>query len=100
MFHLNYLTYLLWAYASRNDPAGVLKKVDEPLEGNPPQIMRGRKLISQDLANSALEFMNVSAPVEAVAVDGFVTVSRVLAVPVIPTLPRSASERMRSRAQR
>ena len=59
VFHLNFLTYLLWSYASRHDASQVLKTVDEPLEGNPPLIFIGKKLISQDLANSALEFNSI-----------------------------------------
>lgn len=60
----NFLTYLIWDYASRNDPRGVLTQLDEPAEGNPLRIFLGKKLISQDLANSALEFNTVMAGVD------------------------------------
>ncbi|MDQ4026152.1 MAG: putative sugar O-methyltransferase [Actinomycetota bacterium] len=50
---------LLWEYARRNDPLGVTD-LEEPSLGDPlPVIWRGR-LISQDLANGALEAAAIS----------------------------------------
>ncbi len=45
---------VLWEYAQRHDPAGVTK-LAEPELGDPPPVSWGGRLISQDLANSALE---------------------------------------------
>jgi hypothetical protein len=45
---------LLWEYARRKDTAGALA-LPEPLAGNPFPVMWRGRLISQDLANSALE---------------------------------------------
>jgi putative sugar O-methyltransferase len=50
------LTRLLWEYARQNDKACWLDKLAEPEEGNPLPVFVGPKLISQDLANSFLEF--------------------------------------------
>jgi hypothetical protein len=54
-----FLTQLLWSYAERQDREGILDRLDEPLEGNPPRVYRRGRLISQDLANSALEYLSV-----------------------------------------
>ena len=45
---------LLWEYARRHGDPTVLR-LDEPLLGNPPPVQLRGRLISQDLANSALE---------------------------------------------
>jgi putative sugar O-methyltransferase len=45
---------LLWSHARAHDRKGVLD-LDEPELGNPPPVYLGGRLISQDLANSALE---------------------------------------------
>ncbi len=45
---------LLWDYALRHDPAGVLE-LPEPLLGAPLPVEAHDRLISQDLANAALE---------------------------------------------
>ncbi len=59
----SFLTGLLWEYATRLDP-GLLNRLEEPREGNPPALTKNGKLISQDLANSALEYRSiVAAPV-------------------------------------
>jgi putative sugar O-methyltransferase len=49
-----FATRLLWVYASTTADSAVMA-VGEPLLGNPPPITWGGQLISQDLANSALE---------------------------------------------
>lgn len=56
----NFLTYLLWDYASKVDRAHLLEKLSEPLEGNPPDVRLHGKLISQDLANSVLEYKAIT----------------------------------------
>lgn len=45
---------LVWEYARRNDPLGVVE-LAEPQLGNPLPVRWNGRLISQDLANSALE---------------------------------------------
>lgn len=58
----NILTNLLWSYVEKNDTAGHLKQLHEPLEGNPLRVMRDGKLISQDLANSLIEYEAILHP--------------------------------------
>ena len=55
----NFLVYMLWDYVSRLDNESVLEKIKEPIEGNPPKIYLKKKLISQDLANSVLEYFSI-----------------------------------------
>jgi putative sugar O-methyltransferase len=57
--YYNLLTHLLWAYVERHDPDDLLERLNEPLEGNPPRVFEGDRLISQDLANSFLEYSSV-----------------------------------------
>jgi putative sugar O-methyltransferase len=54
---LNFLTRLIWQYAERQAPKE-MAVVSEPEIGNPPDIRQGGRLISQDLANSVLEFQS------------------------------------------
>lgn len=58
----NLLTQLLWSYAEKNDTDGQLRRLQEPLEGNPLEVMRDGKLISQDLANSLIEYNAILHP--------------------------------------
>jgi putative sugar O-methyltransferase len=60
--YYNMLTNLLWAYVEKNDANGLLDRLSEPKEGNPPQVMRNGRLISQDLANSLLEYEAILHP--------------------------------------
>lgn len=55
----NFLTYMIFEYALRNDNMHLLDKVNEPIEGNPPRVYLHNRLISQDLANSVLEFKSI-----------------------------------------
>lgn len=55
----NFLTYMLYEYVSRNDLIHLLDNLNEPKEGNPPELYINNKLISQDLANSVLEFKSI-----------------------------------------
>lgn len=50
---LNFLTRLLWSYVERIEGFSGLS---EPEFGNPPTILQDGRLISQDLANSLLEY--------------------------------------------
>ncbi|MDX1403601.1 MAG: putative sugar O-methyltransferase [Woeseiaceae bacterium] len=61
-FYYNTLTNLLWDYVQKNDPDGLLGRLSEPREGNPPEVMRDGRLISQDLANSVLEYQAILHP--------------------------------------
>ena len=58
----NTLANLLWAYVEKNDTEGLLDRLSEPREGNPPEVMRNGRLISQDLANSLLEYEAILHP--------------------------------------
>ena len=53
---LGLFTGLLWKYAERLDRLQILPELDEPSFGNPFQISLEGKRISQDIANSAIEF--------------------------------------------
>lgn len=57
-----YHTLLLWEYAARTISGGILQSIEEPREGGPFEIRLRGKHISQDLANSALEFHSIMAP--------------------------------------
>ena len=57
--YYNMLTNLLWSYVEKNDPDGDLNRLVEPPQGNPLQVTRGGRLISQDLANSLLEYQAI-----------------------------------------
>ena len=58
----NSLTNLLWAYVEKIDTEGLLDRLSEPREGNPPDVLRNGRLISQDLANSVLEYQAMLHP--------------------------------------
>ena len=55
----NFQVYLLWEFAKSLDRDKSLDVLSEPSEGNPPIIYSHKKLISQDLANSFLEYKSV-----------------------------------------
>lgn len=56
---VSFLTLMEWEYAKQNDGEFVTEKIEEPKIGNPPRIYLKRKLISQDLANSIIEFKSI-----------------------------------------
>lgn len=56
---LEVFTKMLWKFAERHDKEGLSKWIGEPGEGNPFKIYLNRKLISQDLANSFLEYYSI-----------------------------------------
>lgn len=60
--YYNVLTNLLWNYVQKNDSDGLLDTLIEPAEGNPPEVIRDGRLISQDLANSVLEYKAILHP--------------------------------------
>ena len=53
------LSRLVWAYALQINTFYRLDSLQEPSEGNPFRIQYGKKFISQDLANSFLEFQTI-----------------------------------------
>lgn len=53
-------TRLVWSHASRHDPLKLLNVLEEPEIGSPFQIYMNGRLISQDLANSVLEFYSAT----------------------------------------
>ena len=56
---LTVFTKMLWKVAERADANGLLRSLEEPREGNPFKIFLKGKLISQDLANSVLEYYSI-----------------------------------------
>lgn len=54
-----FLTYLIWEYVRRDDSSKILEGFEESLIGNPPRIYLYEKLISQDIANSVLEYKSI-----------------------------------------
>lgn len=56
----NLLTYLIWDYAERTVGSEIMAQLAEPDEGNPPSVQLAGRKISQDLANSVLEYYSVS----------------------------------------
>lgn len=56
---LTIFTRMLWKFAGQIDTEGLLNSIVEPKEGNPFPIFLGGKLISQDLANSILEYYSI-----------------------------------------
>lgn len=57
--YYNLLTELLWAFVENHAAGRHLEFLTEPLEGNPPLVTRKGRLISQDLANSVLEYEGI-----------------------------------------
>ncbi|MBN1215986.1 MAG: putative sugar O-methyltransferase, partial [Candidatus Lokiarchaeota archaeon] len=58
-YFYNLLVFMLWRYTKKVDKENLLKKIDEPIEGNPPRIYKKKKIISQDLANSIIEYYSI-----------------------------------------
>ena len=55
----NLTAKLLWEYTKRNYPS-ICLNLEEPREGNPARLYDKGKLISEDLANSILEYVSIS----------------------------------------
>jgi putative sugar O-methyltransferase len=53
------LTRMVWLYTKRRDPEGLLNQLEEPLIGNPFKVYYKGRLISQELAYTALEYYAV-----------------------------------------
>jgi len=62
-------TRMLWKLTEKYDTERLLTHIDEPLEGNPFKIYLDGKLISQDLANSILEYYSIRENFVAAAND-------------------------------
>ncbi len=58
--YYNLLTILLWEYAKRQVGSDILNRLEEPSVGNPPVIKHDGRLISQDIANSTLEYQSIT----------------------------------------
>ncbi len=58
---------MLWELAVQEDWAGLSQRLEEPLIGNPIEIRRKGKLISQDLANSIREYNSILSQDRAMA---------------------------------
>lgn len=58
-FSYNYFVFLLWEYAKRIDIEHHLDKLEEPKEGNPLLVFSDGKSMSQDLANSVIEYYSI-----------------------------------------
>lgn len=56
----NLITYLLWMFTEKTVGSDLLAKLEEPDEGNPPSVELNGKKISQDLANSILEYHSIA----------------------------------------
>lgn len=56
---LNFLSYLVWEYALSQDKNGWLKSLEEPVLGGALPLYSEGKRISQDLANSYLEYRSI-----------------------------------------
>ena len=53
-------TRMLWRYAQLRDPQGLLSRIEEPAAGNPLPIDLDDQPVSQDLANSVLEYYSIA----------------------------------------
>lgn len=60
--YYSFLTRMMWMDATRLDSHGVLNQLTEPLAGNPPRVLSSGRLISQDLANSFVEYNSIMEP--------------------------------------
>jgi len=67
-FALNFLTRLIWQYAAREAPEEI-EALTEPSYGNPPDISMGGRQISQDLANSILEFQSFESVAKGIVCE-------------------------------
>jgi putative sugar O-methyltransferase len=59
-----YFVLMLWSYAAKRDAKGYLDQLEEPAEGNPLTVPAGKRLASQDLANSVLEYYSMAEGVD------------------------------------
>ncbi|TAN73556.1 MAG: putative sugar O-methyltransferase [Gallionella sp.] len=68
-FSYNYFVLLLWEYAKKIDTRRHLETLKEPEEGNPILIPHEGRNISQDLANSLIEYYAISESVPFERID-------------------------------
>ncbi len=61
---VKFLTLLLWEYLKKIDTKGLTLSLSEPKAGNPFPVYDNGKLISQDLANSILEFYSIANSID------------------------------------
>jgi putative sugar O-methyltransferase len=61
---------LLWDYTVATDRHGILERLEEPLAGNPLRILRGERMLSQDLAHSVRERNTICEHVDGPLVIG------------------------------
>jgi putative sugar O-methyltransferase len=50
---------MLWEYANRTDRRGFMAKLEEPGLGNPISVVYRRRMVTQDLCNSVIEFTSI-----------------------------------------
>lgn len=51
---------MLWEYIKSVDKEGLLEKLEEPIEGNPPRVFYKGRLISQDLCKSISDYYTIT----------------------------------------
>ena len=68
---LQIFTIMMWCYAARRNRLAALRDVSEPEIGNPFPITLDGRLISQDLANAALELSAISEQFAPAREGGF-----------------------------
>ncbi len=56
LFSYYYFVFLLWEYVKQIDTKQYLEQLSEPNEGNPILVVANEKSMSQDLANSLIEY--------------------------------------------
>lgn len=59
-FSYHYFILLLWEYVKKIDNHHYLDKLAEPMEGNPILVTNNGKSMSQDLANSIIEYYSIN----------------------------------------
>lgn len=62
IIYYSVLTNLLWDFVEKRDTENLLGRLIEPSDGNPFEVIRDGRLISQDLANSVLEYKAILHP--------------------------------------
>jgi len=60
----NFITFMLWEFTKQQGNQKICDILCEPLIGNPPVVNCDGKLISQDLANSILEYQSICAGIK------------------------------------
>lgn len=59
----NYFVLMLWEYLKTIDVKRYAEVIEEPAEGNPILVPSGGRMVSQDLANSLIEYYSMSESV-------------------------------------